>query len=470
MRSKADDSRMLDAWNQARNIFFLGIGGIGMSAIARFVLSKGKGVSGYDGQTTELTRSLEKEGATVHYEMDSAIPDMKSADLIVYTAAIKADHPLHQQALATGLPFIKRAKILGMLSEAFKCLAVAGTHGKTTTNTMLTHLLLECGVEASAFLGGISHNLKSNLSIGSSDWIVAEADEFDRSFLTLYPEIAAITAMDADHLDIYGDEQSLVEAFKTFASQRNENGKLFIHHSLQKEFQVEKSIYSYGIESGDIQAYEIEGKGWKMWFSWTDGEMHYERLKLPLPGRHNVENMTLAIGMALAAGADPKEIPSAVKSFKGIYRRMDRVWENDSLIYIDDYAHHPAEIQAVLGAVKEVFPGREVIVIFQPHLFSRTQDFQQEFGKALSEADKVGVMNIYPAREKPIPGITHETILTYIENTEAIHLERKLLQYTLEDWITEDTVLLTLGAGDIDKEVDKIQTWLTDKYGHHNNQ
>lgn len=470
MRGKAEANSMLDAWNQARKIFFLGIGGIGMSAIARFVLHKGKEVEGYDGQITKLTRSLKEEGATVFYEMEASISSMRSADMIVYTAAIKADHPLHQEALATGLPFIKRAKVLGMLSEAFKCLAVAGTHGKTTTTTMLTQLLLACGVDASAFLGGISHNLNSNLSIGKSDWIVAEADEFDRSFLTLYPEIAAITAMDADHLDIYGDGESLVNAFSVFAAQRNETGALFIHESLRSQFQVEKSIYSYGIESGDIQATDIESDGWRMFFSWSDGKRRFNKLELPLPGRHNVENMTLAIAMALAAGANVELIPNAVKSFKGIYRRMDRVWENENLIYIDDYAHHPAEIQAVLGAVKEIFPAREVVVIFQPHLFSRTQDFQQEFGEALSRADKVGIMSIYPAREKPIPGITHQTILKYVKGAEAKHLERKLLQYTLEEWITRDTVLLTLGAGDIDKEVITINKWLTEKYGHHNNQ
>lgn len=437
------------------NIYFIGIGGIGMSAIARYYNAKGYKVSGYDKTPSPLTHALESEGIEVHYEDNvDFIPKNISETLVVYTPAIPADMGELVYVLENGYRVIKRSKMLGEIAEGQRCMAVAGTHGKTTTSTLTSHLFMDSGEGCSAFLGGISKNYGTNLLISSNDVIVAEADEFDRSFLQLYPEIAVITSMDADHLDIYGDAAHVTEAFKAFASQVS--GTVIVKHGLditEKDTKAAILTYSFGDAEADFYAEPL-----------ADGHfnLHYpagviEDCVVGIPGWVNVENATAAAAIALTYGIAPEKVRKALASFSGVKRRFDIQVKKPGCVYIDDYAHHPQEITAALSSIRKAYPSERLTAVFQPHLYTRTRDFAPEFAKALSLADKVILLDIYPARELPIPGVTSEIIFKDITAEKVLLRRNELMEYLKQEPVE---VLATLGAGDIDRFVGEIAEML----------
>ena len=438
-----------------KNIYFIGIGGIGMSAIARYYNAKGFKVSGYDRTPSPLTHALESEGIEVHYTDDiSYIPKEVEDTLVVYTPAIPADMGELVYVQEKGYRVIKRSRMLGEIAEGQRCMAVAGTHGKTTTSTMTSHLFMDSGEGCSAFLGGISKNYNSNLLISPNDVIVAEADEFDRSFLQLFPEIAVITSMDADHLDIYGDEQHVKEAFKAFASQVS--GTVIIKHGLDitpADTSARIRTYSFGNPEADFHAEPLE-----------DGHfnLHYpggviEDCVVGIPGWVNVENATAASAIALTYGIAPEKIKRALDSFSGVRRRFDIQVRKPGCVYIDDYAHHPEEIKAALSSIRRAYPSSKLTAVFQPHLYTRTRDFAPEFAQALSLADKVILLDIYPARELPIPGVTSEIIFKDITSEKVLIRRDELMGYLQNEPVE---VLVTLGAGNIDRFVGEIAEML----------
>ena len=438
-----------------KNIYFIGIGGIGMSAIARYYNAKGFKVSGYDRTPSPLTHALESEGIEVHYTDDiSYIPNEVEDTLVVYTPAIPADMGELVYVQEKGYRVIKRSRMLGEIAEGQRCMAVAGTHGKSTTSTMTSHLFMDSGEGCSAFLGGISKNYNSNLLISPNDVIVAEADEFDRSFLQLFPEIAVITSMDADHLDIYGDEQHVKEAFKAFASQVS--GTVIIKHGLDitpADTSARIRTYSFGNPEADFHAEPLE-----------DGHfnLHYpggviEDCVVGITGWVNVENATAASAIALTYGIAPEKIKRALASFSGVRRRFDIQVRKPGCVYIDDYAHHPEEIKAALSSIRRAYPSSKLTAVFQPHLYTRTRDFAPEFAQALSLADKVILLDIYPARELPIPGVTSEIIFKDITSEKVLIRREELMGYLQNEPVE---VLVTLGAGDIDRFVGEIAEML----------
>lgn len=438
-----------------KNIYFIGIGGIGMSAIARYYNAKGFKVSGYDKTPSPLTHALESEGIEVHYTDDTSyIPKDVDATLVVYTPAIPADMGELVFVQEKGYRVIKRSRMLGEIAQGQRCMAVAGTHGKTTTSTMTSHLFMDSGEGCSAFLGGISKNYNSNLLLSPNDVIVAEADEFDRSFLQLFPEIAVITSMDADHLDIYGDEQHVKEAFKAFASQVS--GTVIIKHGLditQADTSASIMTYSFGNPEADFHAEPLE-----------DGHfnLHYpggviKDCVVGIPGWVNVENATAASAIALTYGIAPDKIKKALASFSGVKRRFDIQVRKPGCVYIDDYAHHPEEIKAALSSIRRAYPSSKLTAVFQPHLYTRTRDFAPEFAQALSLADKVILLDIYPARELPIPGVTSEIIFKDITSEKVLIRREELMGYLQNEPVE---VLATLGAGDIDRFVGEIAEML----------
>lgn len=454
-------------FSSIHKIYFIGIGGIGMSALARYFRLHGVEVHGYDRTETELTRSLASEGMRLHYVDDvSFIPE--SIDLVVYTPAVPKDHLELNWFIDRGYPVKKRAEVLGIISKAKRCIAVAGTHGKTTTSTMTAHLLRACGVDVTAFMGGISGNLGSNFIEGKSDWVVVEADEYDRSFLHLHPEVAVINSVDADHLDIYGTEAEVRESYRKFAAQLKPGGQLFLEQSI--DFHIEDAR-RFGIEAGDIQARNIRIEDGCTVFdlefygrSPIAGHdrmqtLHFKGLQLPYPGLHNVKNATAAIAATLVTGADPQLIPAALAGFKGVKRRFEIIAKTAKTVYIDDYAHHPAELEAAVSAARMMYPGRRISGIFQPHLYSRTRDFADAFAKSLDMLDECILLPIYPAREKPIEGVGSEMLL------EKMTLKDRRLVHK-NDLINElkkkqPDVLLTMGAGDIDTLIEPIRELIT---------
>ena len=434
------------------NIYFIGIGGIGMSAIARYYNAKGFKVSGYDKTPSPLTAELEGEGIAIHYEDNiEFIPKDVAETLVVYTPAIPADMGELVYVQEKGYKVIKRSRMLGEISEGQRCMAVAGTHGKTTTSTLTSHIFTATGEGCSAFLGGISKNYDSNLLISKNDVMVAEADEFDRSFLQLHPEIAVITSMDADHLDIYGDEQHIREAFKAFASQVG--GTVIVKYGLDitpADTKARIMTYSFGNPAADFHAEAL-----------SDGHfnLHYpggviEDCVLGIPGWVNIENAVAASAIGLTYGLDPDKIKDALGSFSGVKRRFDIQVKRPDCVYIDDYAHHPEEISAALSSIRNSYPQMKMTVVFQPHLYTRTRDFAPEFAQALSKADKLILLDIYPAREEPIPGVTSEIIFKDVTCNEKVLLKRADLMDYLKTEKPE--VLVTLGAGDIDRFVGEI--------------
>jgi len=446
-----------------KNVYLIGIGGIGMSGLARYFHHIGYAVSGYDKTETILTNELVQEGIEIIFE-DSAslIPkrfiDNKTETLVIYTPAVSIDSTIVQAFKTAGHILHKRSEVLGFLSANKFTIAVAGTHGKTTTSTIVAHILQDSGFSCSAFLGGISLNYNSNVLFSSSDLMVVEADEFDRSFLTLHPNVAIVTSMDADHLDIYGDHQHLIDSFKLFIDQVKEDGIRIIHTGLDLPAD---SFYDLD-SSADIYASNIRIVDTEFYFDYHQGAEIIRDILLGIPGKHNIENAVAAIAAAKACGVSDDLIKTALGTFKGIKRRFQYIVKSPDHIYIDDYAHHPKELEACFEAVKSIYPDHKFTVIFQPHLFSRTRDFGEEFAAALSNEgiDKLILLPIYPAREKPIEGITSEWLLDKVQsiNKELLSPE-EALEYVES---VHPELILTVGAGDIDRLVKPIKSILTD--------
>lgn len=455
------------------NIYFLGIGGIGMSALARYFLHEGYRVAGYDLTATPLTRALESEGALVHYEDDvDLIPEtMRSVEntLVVLTPAIPADHKEWAWFREQGFTIEKRSQMLGVLSEGKCVMAVAGTHGKTTTSTLASWLNYAVAEEGSAFLGGISRNFNSNLVLGEGRRLVVEADEYDRSFLRLYPDVAVITATDADHLDIYGTPEAMVEAFEQFASQIKAGGALILKQGVELKFDTsERMLYRYSCDAGgDFHAENIslqEGGYYRYDIVLPDGRV--EGCTLGILGKVHIENSIAAVAMLWCAAKiegkslDYDKLRKALREFEGVKRRMEVYVNTPEQVYIDDYAHHPEELRATITSLRGIFPGRRLVAIFQPHLYTRTRDFAKEFAEVLSDADKVIMVPIYPARELPIEGVTSELIGKDI-TVEWELVERDDVVEYLKRENTDVTV--TFGAGNIDVICAKVADLITQK-------
>jgi len=440
--------------NQIHSVYFLGIGGIGMSALARYFVYLGKNVGGYDKTPSPLTLELEETGMAIHYEDDVALiaPHFldKETCLIVYTPAVPKEHSELNYFFDQKFTVKKRSEVLGLVTNETFCFAVAGTHGKTTTSSILAHILKEAHVPMTAFLGGISEDFGSNFYFQGSEYSVVEADEFDRSFLRLSPSIACITSMDADHLDIYGTGDELQKSFREFAARIKVGGKLFVRNGLPMEG------ITYGIEDdADYCAKNVEIVNGAYVFELQTPTVLYKSIRFKKPGRHNLLNAVVALGMALEANVKPENLFPALESFKGVQRRFSYRIKNDDFIFIDDYAHHPTEINAVFEAVSEMHPGKKVLAVFQPHLFSRTKDFAEDFAESLSKFANVLLLDIYPAREKPIEGITSEWLLRKITSQHKKLVQKSELISEIQKQAPE--VLIVMGAGDIGLEVMKIQ-------------
>jgi UDP-N-acetylmuramate--alanine ligase len=439
-------------------VFFIGIGGIGMSALARYFAKRGCSVCGYDKTRTNLTIALEHEGILVSYlDEESALPvnfiENQTDTLVVYTPAIPKESKILNYFQNNNFSIKKRSEVLGIISEGMFCIAVAGTHGKTTTSSMVAHLLTDTGFGCTAFLGGITTNYNSNVLFNTNNVVVIEADEYDRSFLTLHPDIAIVTSMDADHLDIYGDEKQLQASFGLFVNQLKPDGKLFIKNGLP----LRGITYSANSDAV-LKADNIHVKNGNFVFDFEDGYTKIKDLTLAMPGKHNVENAVAAIGVALSLGIHPKSVKKSIASFKGVKRRFEQVVSNASHVYIDDYAHHPEELKACLDAVKQLHPNKKLTVIFQPHLFSRTRDFADDFAEVLSSVDQLILLEIYPARELPIEGINAQYLLDKITITDKKICGKDFVLKHINNEKPE--LLLTVGAGDIDTLVEPIKNIL----------
>ena len=436
---------------EGNTIYFLGIGGIGMSALARYYHSLGYTIAGYDRTPSPLTKQLEDEGMAIHYEDN---PDLLPAliEIVVYTPAVPADLKEFEALRQRNLPILKRSEALGKVSERHFTIAIAGTHGKTTTTAMTAHILNVCGTDTTAFIGGIANNFGSNFLLGRDEHsiLVVEADEFDRSFLKLKPEIGIINSIDADHLDIYGDRQHLVESFNDFA--RLTEKQVIVKEGLEIEA---NDVIRFGFSEGcDYRAEIVSSENAITDFKIV-GEGQTTEIRLPMAGRHNVLNATAAFIAARRIGIAPKAIAKALATFKGVKRRFDIRVNNASHRYIDDYAHHPEEIKACLTAVREAFKGKEITLVFQPHLFSRTRDFMDGFAEALALADELILLDIYPARELPIPGITSKALLDKMQLAEKQLCPKEQLIPLINSKKPE--ILITMGAGDIDRFVEPLE-------------
>lgn len=440
--------------NKFTHAYFVGIGGIGMSALARYLKLQGKKVAGYDKNLSRLTHQLESEDIAVSNDNQfKNIPaEFRDANtLVVYTPAIKMEHPILVGFKDLQADILKRSALLGELSKNFCCLAVGGTHGKTTTCGILSHLMKECGFKITALVGGVLTNYDSNFLHTGEDYLIVEADEFDRSFLQLNPDILGITSVDVDHLDIYENEVAFQEAFLNF-SQLVEEKKRFINCSVHFSGQVVAS------QQSDFHARDIEVKDGKYEFTFVHQGKHYPGFKLSLPGRHNIDNALMAMAMAIEVGAKPEDLRDAINSFEGIRRRFNIVHHEDDLTVIDDYAHHPTEISAVYTAGREMFPGKRDMVIFQPHLFSRTDDFMDGFVASLSQFQQVRLLDIYPAREEPIEGVNAEALAKQINRLNTAEKAKVIQKDAILEEIRNTTaeVVILLGAGDIGDEIPKI--------------
>ncbi|MCI5482955.1 MAG: UDP-N-acetylmuramate--L-alanine ligase [Bacteroidales bacterium] len=440
------------------DVYFIGIGGIGMSAIARYFKFKGLRVSGYDRTPSPLTDRLQAEGIEVHFKDDvSCIPEDASETLVIYTPAVPDTLEELKYVRENGYRVVKRSKALGEITAGQTCLAVAGTHGKTTTSTLIAHILTEGANGCSAFLGGISKNYGTTLLMSHTPTVVAEADEFDRSFLQLHPAIAAITSMDADHLDIYGDLAHVQEAFRTFASQVSETLILKLGCPVSSDDTGAK-IFTYHFDKPEADFHSVnlrlaEDGHYTYDLSYPGGVL--SDIRVGTLGWVNVENSIAAAAVCLCYGMDAQKVKKAIGSFQGAVRRLDEHINTKELTYIDDYAHHPAELSAAITSIKEIFPGRKVTGIFQPHLYTRTRDFAEQFSLALDRLDKVVLLDIYPAREEPLPGVSSELIFNGIHHAEKVMLKKdELLDYLRNEPVD---VLCTFGAGDIDRLVEPIK-------------
>lgn len=444
--------------NQIHNVYFIGIGGIGMSALARYFKAIGKNVSGYDKTETQLTKELKGLGIAIHFEDNiDLIPSDYYAEntLIIVTPAVPTHHSEWNYFLERDYEVKKRAEVLGIITKDTFCFAVAGTHGKTTTSGILGHILYESGVDVTAFVGGIVENYNSNLIGNGKTVTVVEADEFDRSFLHLHPNIACVTSMDADHLDIYGDAKAIEDSFREFADKIEDKNKLFITKYLPIE-----GVRCAVNEEADFSAFNVRIVNSQYVFDVKTPTETLLNLEFGLPGKHNLMNALMALAMAKTFGIPTEDIASALLSFKGIKRRFSYQIKTDNLVYIDDYAHHPTEINAVHQAVRELYPDKKVLAIFQPHLFSRTRDFADDFAQSLSAFDEVLLLDIYPARELPMEGITSNWLLEKIDNNhKKLISKKKLISSILE---SDATVIVTIGAGDIGELVETIKKALNE--------
>jgi len=469
---------MKDFKNISR-IYFLGIGGIGMSALARYFLSKKIQVSGYDKTSTPLTQQMEKEGILIHYEDDLNLLD-KKADLVVFTPAIPKDLKEYNYYKNNIYDLEKRSDVLQQVTKSTYNICIAGTHGKTTISTMVAHILRHSDYGCNAFLGGISVNYNTNFWSSDSNVCVIEADEYDRSFLKLSPDVAVISAMDADHLDIYGSKQNMEDAFVEFANQVKPEGILFTKYGLpEKNFTAFNHMrYSLQNDMADVYASNISMRDGGYVYDVKAEKWELNEVKLNMGGMHNVENSVVSIAIAAYLGINLLKIKNAIGTFKGVKRRFEYIIPVDeamklknNVVFIDDYAHHPAELGALIRSVKSLFSFKKCTVIFQPHLFSRTKDFAKEFAQSLDLADRVLLLPIYPARELPVEGVSSELILNQMENKNAAVISKEgLLKYLEGDYLTlvhEDTfgdVLVTAGAGDIDKLVEPIKKILLNSF------
>ena len=443
-------------------LYFLGIGGIGMSALARYFKAKGYAVAGYDRTPSPLTHRLEDEGISIHYVDDpSLIPE--NIEFVVLTPAIPANSLELNYLRAKNVKIVKRAEVLGMLSRQHKALAIAGTHGKTTTTALVTHILMTANTKLSAFIGGIARNIDSNVVIGAEndDYVVMEADEFDHSFLQLSPYVSIVTSMDADHLDIYGDYQHLKDSFNEFVDKTSDDGLVIYHENLP--IKTSKKHITYGLSNADVIAQNIRV---------IDGETCFDvkiavddknlcnlcnlcELKMSLYGNHNVQNALATIIMCSYLGVSKEDIRKGLATFKGVQRRFDIRVKNEKHIYVDDYAHHPEEIKAALTAARNAFKDKELTVVFQPHLFTRTRDFMDGFAESLSLADRVILLDIYPARELPIEGVTSAALLDKITSKDKLLCSKDELLNVIKR--IDPEVIMTVGAGDIDRFVPQIE-------------
>lgn len=443
-----------------KRIYFLGIGGIGMSALARYFNARGVNVSGYDRTETVLTKQLASEGIAIHYEDHTGLID-KEAELVVYTPAIPKDHQELNYLLQHAYTVVKRSDVLGMITNSSFNICVAGTHGKTTTSTMIAHILRDSGYGCNAFLGGIAANYNSNFWSHERNVCVVEADEYDRSFLKLSPDVAIITAMDPDHLDIYGTAENVEQAFIDFSARVKDGGLLLSKYGLKRGRELKaRNHKTYHLQeaAADVHAADIRVNSGSYTFHVVATEWTLTDVALNMGGMHNIENMVAAITVAKHLGIDDEKIRSAVGSFKGVKRRFEFIVKKDDQVFIDDYAHHPDELRALITGAKKMFTGKKCTVIFQPHLFTRTRDFADGFAESLDLADELVLLPIYPARELPIAGVTSQMILDRMKNTNRQLIEKE----RLAEWVkaNKTELLITAGAGDIDTLVEPIKNSL----------
>tara|TARA_B100000780_G_scaffold276279_1_gene244553 strand:+ start:4090 stop:5454 length:1365 start_codon:yes stop_codon:yes gene_type:complete len=445
--------------------YFIGIGGAGMSSIARYLNKKGWSVSGYDRTETALTDKLQEEGIKINFELNlSDFPEeiKKKGLLLVTTPAINADHPQLVKLSKLGHTAIKRAELLGSITSSNASLAISGTHGKTSTTAILAHIMDGTPKRCNAFIGGISAETNSNLYYSpGAEWTVVEADEFDRSFHHIYPTHTAITSIDPDHLDIYGNASNFIEAFHTFASQVKK--KVVVHHSIAETFKHLKGLQTYGLDNTSLTHYATDisqtSTGTSFTLSLGDDQMRIADASVNIMGRHNLENIVAAASLAYLAGAEKDVIGSRIKSFQGIYRRFQIHVNTASKVFIDDYAHHPTELKKTFEATKTHFPGKHLTVIFQPHLYSRTKDQMEGFIHELRKADRLILLPIYAAREKPIPGFNSQSLFEKILHPHGKTSTKNSILDTLKEHPVD--ILLTVGAGDISLIVPKLKKWMT---------
>jgi len=446
-----------------KKIYFIGIGGIGMSALARYFRFHGAEVSGYDKTATVLTRQLENEGIPVHYEDDPGQAP-KDADVVVYTPAVPRDHQELVYYQRHGYPVLKRSDVLGVITNSSFNICVAGTHGKTTITTMIAHLLRHSGYGCNAFLGGIAVNYNSNFWSDKNNVCVVEADEYDRSFLKLSPDIAVITAMDADHLDIYGTAAAVEEAFIDFSGRIKPGGALISKWGLSRSADLKgdrKVTYGLAVDGPDFYSTDVTMHDGSYRFRVVSRDWVLDDVVLNMGGLHNVENATAAIAVAHRLGIADDKIRAAVEAFRGVKRRFEYVLRKDGMVFIDDYAHHPEELRALISGAKGLFPGKKCTVIFQPHLFTRTRDFVNGFAESLDLADEVLLLPIYPARELPIEGVTSRMIADRMTKGKAVLTDKNELLETIQNRKVE--LVITAGAGDIDALVGPVREVLDKK-------
>ena len=443
-----------------KNIYFIGIGGIGMSALARYFVSKGCNVSGYDKTETILTQALAELGINIHYEDNINLIDA-SASVVVYTPAIPESHSELTYFRNNGYEVVKRSDVLGWITEGTVNICVAGTHGKTTVSTMIAHILRDSGYGCSAFLGGIAANYNTNFWSNSNNVVVVEADEYDRSFLKLSPSVAVITSMDADHLDIYKTPEAFEDAFVSFSERVQKGGLLLAKKGLAREAAFNKDIlttYSLageGVDSPQIFATDITVVNGAYCFTAVGPNWTIQNLVLNMGGLHNIENALVAIAVAVHLGIEPEKIKTALESFAGVKRRFEYLIKTENQVLIDDYAHHPAELSALITGVRSLYQNEHLTLVFQPHLFSRTQDLCDDFAKSLDAADQVVLLPIYPARELPMPGVTSQIIVDKMANNNVLLLQKEEVQ----NWVKakQPKLLVMAGAGDIDVLIKAIK-------------